>query len=44
MTRQLSSGFKRECAELVINYGYAHDAAKTMSVSLSSIGRDLPTF
>lgn len=23
MTRQLSSEFKRECAELVLNYGYA---------------------
>ncbi|WP_392562080.1 transposase [Orbus sturtevantii] len=36
MTRQLSSEFKRECAELVLNYGYTHkDAAKTMGVSLS---------
>ena len=40
MTRQLSSEFKRECAELVLNYGYAHkDAAKTMNVSISSIQR-----
>ncbi|WP_392558916.1 transposase [Orbus mooreae] len=40
MTRQLSSEFKRECAELVLNYSYAHkDAAKTMNVSISSIGR-----
>lgn len=40
MTRQLSSEFKRECAELVINYGYAHkDAAKMMNVSISSIQR-----
>jgi len=29
MTRQISSKFKRECAELVLNYGYTHkDAAK----------------
>lgn len=40
MTKQLSSEFKRECAELVLNYGYAHkDAAKTMNVSISSIQR-----
>ena len=40
MTRQLSSEFKRECAELILNYGYAHkDAAKTMNVSISSIQR-----
>ncbi|WP_392559395.1 transposase [Orbus mooreae] len=40
MTRQQSSEFKRECAELVLNYSYAHkDAAKTMNVSISSIGR-----
>ncbi|GAA5113534.1 transposase [Orbus sasakiae] len=40
MTRQLSSEFKRECAELVLNYSNAHkEAAKTMGVSISSIQR-----
>ena len=40
MTRQLSSELERECAELVLNYGYAHkDAAKTMNVSILSIQR-----
>jgi len=45
MARQLSSEFKRECAERVLNYGYGHkDAAKTMNVSLSSIERSVTQY
>ena len=38
--KTLSSEYKRECAELVINHGYKHsDAAKAMDVSISSMQR-----
>lgn len=38
MPIQLSSEFKGKCAELVLNYSYAHKvSAKTTYVSISSI-------
>lgn len=38
--KNLTTEFKRECAELVIIHGYRQDdAAKAMSVSISSIQR-----
>ncbi|MCL9780676.1 transposase [Vibrio sp. S4M6] len=40
MPKNITTEFKRECAELVLTHGYKHkDAAAAMGVGLSSIQR-----